>query len=235
MKENLARLIELQAVDSELMEIEELKGDLPAQVERLEQDLETLKGAITEKKDRLREIEIEAHGSQGKLDDSREHLKKYQDQLVVVSTNRAYDALMTEMDVARQIIEESEYHLLELQEERSRLDDELKAAKLEAGEKKKRIGVQKTTLAETIAESEERAKTLEKERLKLLAKIAPNYYRSYERIRKARDGRAVVSLTRGSCGACYNTIPPQRQSEIKAMDRIVTCDNCGVILFWDQE
>ena len=233
MKESLDKLIKLQSVDSQLMEIEELKGDLPAQVDRLTQVLEVLDKAIAEKRTRLQQIEHDKRHLQATIDDMGAHLKRYQDQLLVVSTNRAYDALMSEIDGAKKTVEESEFQLLELDEEQMRLTDELKAHKLEAEEKRSVMVVQQEDLRTTISETEVQAKALEKKRKKLEGKIESRYYRSYERIRAARDGQAVVLLSRNSCGACYNRIPPQRLVEIKAMDTIITCDSCGVILHWE--
>ncbi len=233
MKESLDMLIKLQSVDSQLMEIEELKGDLPAQLDRLTRALETLEMAIVEHQTRLQQIEHDKRQLRATIDDMRAHLKRYQEQLLVVSTNRAYDALMSEIDNAKKTVEESEYRLLELDEEQGRLTDELKAHQLEAEEKRSVMVVQQENLRITISETEAQAKSLERKRRKLEGKIEPRYYRSYERIRAARDGQAVLLLSRNSCGACYNRIPPQRLVEIKAMDKIITCDSCGVILHWD--
>ena len=233
MKESLDKLIKLQSVDSQLMEIEELKGDLPAQLDRLTRALEVLEKAIVVQQTRLEQIEHEKRQLQATIDDKRVHLKRYQDQLLVVSTNRAYDALMAEIDSAKKTVENSEFQLLELDEEHVRLTDELKAHELEVEEKRSVMVVHEEDLRITISETEVQAKALEKERRKLERKIKSRYYRSYERIRAARDGQAVVLLSRNSCGACYNRIPPQRLVEIKAMDRIITCDSCGVILHWE--
>ncbi len=235
MKENLARLIKIQAVDSQLMEIEELKGDLPTQIADLTRAVETLDKTIAQKTDRFQEIEKEKRHLQGAINDAREHLKRYQDQLLVVSTNRAYDALMSEIDGARKTAEDGEFQILELDEEQARLTDELKAGKLEAEEKRSVMGVQQDSLRKTMADTEEQAKALEKERRKLRDKIEAQFYKTYERIRHAREGQAVVPLSRGSCGACYNRVPPQRAVEIKAKNKIITCDNCGVILHWYEE
>ena len=233
MKEGLDKLIKLQSVDSQLMAIEALKGDLPAQLARRTRALEVLEKAIVVQQTRLQQIEHEKRQLQATIDDKRVHLKRYQDQLLVVSTNRAYDALMAEIDSAKKTVENSEFQLLELDEEHVRLTDELKAHELEVEEKRSVMVVHEEDLRITISETEVQAKALEKERRKLERKIESRYYRSYERIRAARDGQAVVLLSRNSCGACYNRFPPQRLVEIKAMDRIITCDSCGVILHWE--
>ncbi|MCH7496624.1 MAG: hypothetical protein IH971_02090 [Candidatus Marinimicrobia bacterium] len=235
MKESLALLIKLQAVDSELMEIEEQKGDLPAQVERLSDELDELAKGAAAKRVRLEEIEHESNQLQGTLEDTRGQLKKYQEQLLLVATNRAYDALSAEIDGAKKSVDEGEFHALELIEERQRLTDELKSDELLAEQKRVDLDTQKKSLKSTVAANDERSTALSKERNQIQPQIESRYMGAYERISAAREGRAVVPISRGACGVCFHRIPPQQQVEIKAMDRIVTCDSCGVILYWAEE
>ncbi|MCH8836423.1 MAG: hypothetical protein IIA60_01330 [Candidatus Marinimicrobia bacterium] len=235
MKESLTLLIKLQTVDTELMELEEALGDLPTQVKHLSRDLETVHQDTGEKEARVQEIEKEKRSLRATIDDTQVQLKRYKDQLLVVSTNRAYDALTTEIDGADKMIEDGEFHLLELDEEDQRLTDELKDDGLKAEAMGATLGTQQQQLKEALASTEQRSKALGKEREKLVSRIKPRFMSSYERIRAAREGRAVVNLSRGSCGACYNRVPVQRQMEIKAMDSIIICDGCGVILYWDSD
>ena len=235
MKESLALLIKLQTVDSELMEIEEQKGDLPAQVERLSDELDELAKGAAAKRVRLEEIELESNQMQGTLEDTRGQLKKYQEQLLLVATNRAYDALSAEIDGAKKSVDEGEFHALELIEERQLLTDELKGDELLAEQKRVDLDTQKKSLKSTVAANDERSTALSKERNQIQPQIESRYLGAYERISAAREGRAVVPISRGACGVCFHRIPPQQQVEIKAMDRIVTCDSCGVILYWAEE
>ncbi len=234
MKETLAWLIKLQAIDSQLMEIEEQKGDLPAQVESLTRQLENLEQSIIEKQARRKQIDQERRQLQGNLEETRGHLKKYQEQILLVSTNRAYDALTSEIDGSKKAVDESEFHLLELSEENQQLADEKKADELQVAEKRTELVTQQKLLQATIAATEAEGKALEQERAEILTHIEPRYLGTYERIRRARDGLAVVLMSRGACGVCFNRIPPQQQVEIKGMDKIVTCESCGVILFWEK-
>jgi predicted nucleic acid-binding Zn-ribbon protein len=235
MKESLTKLIKLQAIDSQLMEIEEQKGDLPAEVEYRTRELENLEQGSAQKSVRTEEIEKESLRLKGSLEEARDHLKRYQEQLLLVSTNRAYDALMAEIDTAKKILDDGEFHLLELSEEQQRLTDEIKADEMQVGEKRTFLDTQKESLRATIAATEAEAQSLEAARAELINQIESRFLNAYERIRAARDGLAVVSMARGACGVCYNRIPPQKQVEIKAMDTIVTCESCGVIMFWQAD
>ena len=235
MSEKLKSLIKLQIVDSKLMEIEELKGDLPAEVQRLNGELASLGAAIEASKNELVELEKDHRHRSAEVADHQEQLKKYQDQLVLVSTNRAYDALMAEIDGTKKIIDDHEFALLENDEKKQQLLDQQKADELALKEKGVLIAGRQKELAKTIEETFEEADKLEKERTHLQGKIDSGAYKTYERIRAARDGEAVVALSRGACGSCSIGIPVQQQAEIRAMDKIITCQSCGVILYYDGE
>ncbi len=235
MRERLNLLIQLQAVDSRLMEIEEQKGDLPARVERLGEELQGLAAGMTEKRARQEEIGHESNQHRGSIDDAREHLKKYQEQLLLVATNRAYDALTTEIDDARKTIDDGEFKLLELGEERQSLTDGIKGDELLERQKRIDLAAAQKSLEATLAETEKLSKSLARKRKTLEGKFDGRILETYERIRGARDGLAVVPVSRDACGVCFHRLPPQQQMEIKAMDRIITCESCGVILYWAED
>lgn len=230
MLESLAQLINLQDVDVKLMEIEELKGDLPSQVQRLETQIKNFETTMKEKSAKLEELEKEIRSSKSVAEGGKAQGKKYQDQLVLVSTNRAYDALMSEIDTAQQSVGEAELKILEGGEESKKLAEELKADELSLRENQSDLEKQQGELNRMIADTEKQAKRLARERKTLVAAIDKRTLRSYERIRGAREGHAVVEMSRGSCGLCFHAFPKQRQVEIRANAAIITCDSCGVIL-----
>jgi hypothetical protein len=216
------------------MEIEEMKGDLPAEVARLTGELEALGAAIEATKNELQELEKDHRHRTAEVADNKEQLSKYQDQLVLISTNRAYDALMTEIDGSKQVIENHEFALLENEEKNQQLHDTQKVDELTLEEKRGLFAGRQKELEATIAETLEKAEELERQRVKLVGKIDSRDTTVYERIRAARDGEAVVRLSRGSCGSCFTGIPAQTQVEVRAMNKIITCHSCGVILY-DEE
>ena len=235
MAEELNQLIALQNVDIQLMEIEELKGDLPQEVAQLNRDLDDLGAGIQQHKDQLEGLAKDERHHQAQVTDSRVLLAKYQDQLLLVSSNRAYDALMSEIDGAKKIIDDGEMSLLEIEEQTHQISDQLKADELSLGTKTTQIESRKKSLAATIAETEKEAKTLTRQRTKLQGAVERRIYQTYERIRGAKGGVAVVPMTRGSCGSCYNELPAQLQREVKAMDQTLPCPSCGVILYYESE
>jgi predicted nucleic acid-binding Zn-ribbon protein len=90
-------------------------------------------------------------------------------------------------------------------------------------------------LDEITEQTQEEEKRLNKEREKILADVDKRYQWQYERIRKAKDGLAVVQIKKNSCGGCFSAIPPQKIVEIREMNRLYTCEHCGRILVWLDE
>ena len=235
MHDNLAHLIKLQTVDSAIIDIEELLGDLPAAVKRLTAQIFDLEEGVSFKESRLEEIVKEKRSNEVKVADTREQLKRYQDQLVVVSTNRAYDALMHEIDTSKAIIEDSEFKILEFDKEFQQITDEIKADKLKFDEAGKELGRQEKSLKKTLEDTKDESAKLQKARAKIVKRMEPPVLNTYNRISSARDHKAVSALSRGSCGVCFNLITPQRQVEVKLGEYIIICDSCGVILYWEED
>jgi uncharacterized protein len=227
-------LMELQRIDTQLQKLEGLKGDLPNQVRRLNQELTEGEKAleIQEKKnvDNKKEagiIELEIKALEGKL-------IKYQNQLFEVKTNREYDAVSHEIESVKIEIGKKENRLLELMDlvenggkfieesrnQMTRLKGEFEKKSADLGKK------QEATEREEIALKDLRGKALRG--------IEPKWLSSYERIRNAKNGLAMVPLVRNACGGCRKTFPPQRVLEIREGSRLYLCDVCGRMLYWDE-
>ena len=235
MHDSLLKLIKLQETDSQLMEIEELKGDLPSEVARLDKELDSLREGISNSK-----LEAENHGKEVRrlealASDQEEVRKKYQDQLLLVSTNRAYDALMAEIDTAKQSAETDGMQALELQEKIQQITEQVKADEIALVEKSKLFATRQKSLQQTIAETEVEAKRLMDVRTQLVSEIDEDMYENYERIRSAHDGQGAVEISRGSCGNCFSEVPAQLAADIRAMEAVIACPTCGVMLFYASE
>jgi len=233
MKDTLNQLIKLQEIDSRLLEINELKGDLPVKVEEQEIEVTQYAEENTVKTERIQEIDQECRKRSSDIDDYSAKLGKYRDQLYLVTSNKEYDALNTEIDHMKQTISGSETVLLELEEEKIQLEELLKSNsnKIETiGEALKK---NKEELESALSETDSEEKKLLKSRKNSISKIDKRYFNTYERIRSARDGVAMISITRKACGSCYSQLPQQTLIEIKQNDRMFNCAICGTFLFWD--
>ncbi len=233
MKEVLNQLIKLQEIDSRLYEINELKGDLPSKVESQVSELESYQTENTQKTERIEEIAQECRKFNTEVEDFNHKLKKYRDQIYLVTSNKEYDALNAEIDHMKKSISSSETVLLELEEEKTQLEELIKSNENKIEQVSESLESDKVELSSALSQTETEEKELLSSRESMTSEIDRRYLSSYERIKGARDGVGMVSIFRGSCGSCYTKLPPQTVIEIKENATIVTCPSCSVFLFWD--
>jgi len=235
MNEILKQLIELQGVDSRILEIEEMKGDLPEKVQLISEKSESITKENADSNNRLEEIEKELRSLNGDTGDNTNKLKKYKEQLYLVTSNKEYDALLHEIDTIKMTISDSETKILLLEDEKSQLEETVKSNELKLEDMSVVQEKQKKELTEAISKTKSEENKLMKARQGFIKGINPQYLSNYERYRKARSGHGIVSVTRNSCGHCYYRLPAQTIVEIKGREKIINCPSCGIYLFWEEE
>lgn len=235
LKNTLKRLIDLQRIDSELSEINNLRGDLPIQVGRLNDEVEETENNIKEIEDKVRAykkehgiLEMEIKALEGKQ-------KKYQMQLFEVKTNREYDAVTHEIETVKANIGKKETRLIELMDLEEEIQKTIQETKEELKSLQDKLKGRRTELKKRMEETEKDELSLKDKRQKVLKDLTPRIIGTYERIRNAKNGLAVVPVARNACGGCYKTLPPQRILEIRDMDRLHICEVCGRILVWNEK
>ena len=235
MNEVLLRLMDLQKLDSQLLHLESLRGDLPNQVSRLAKEFEEVKDKIEEDSKKLviyqkekNVIELEIKALEGKQ-------KKYQAQLFEVKNNREYDAVTHEIESVKMETSKKETRLLELMDLENEIKDAGEESAKEVGILTKQLGEKKTELKKRLAKTEKDEAYLSDQKNKLMKKIEPRMIAAYERIRKAKKDIAVVPVIRHACGGCFKNLPPQKILEIREMNRLYLCETCGRILVWNEK
>ncbi len=232
--EELTELIKLQRVDQELMRIEELKGDLPERVRDIKESLAERKARVGEYKDRVEEIRKEERKHEAAVEDHTEKIKAKQDQLYLVTTNKEYDALTSEIEQFKKKVDESEMWLVEFSDEIDQLKEMLSMEEHRIEEMAEELEVREAELQKTVEKTEKEQAKLEKQRKEIVEHIPRPKLSKYNRIRNARNGLAVVPVIRGACGGCQQRIPPQSLVEIRS-GRMLPCEICGRILYWPEE
>lgn len=230
MIERLSILYELQIIDDQLDELEELRGDLPAAVNELTSQIQTLELQMTDKEDEKKKSLSKRKDNDNEVDRLKTSLKKFKSQLYQVRNNKEYDALTKEID-------HSEEQITKLDNESIALEDLIQKLKNEINELEPQVDTLKKELKEKESELKQIVKANEREEAKLLdkrekiaSKVKKPDYNTYMRIRKALNGKAVVTINRSACSGCHNVVPPQRQIEIRQSKRIFSCESCGRIL-----
>ncbi len=234
MKKKLQDLYHLQYIDSNLDELEELKGDLPGEIRQLEEQYEQLKAQKAELEQAMKNAFVQRDHADSEIIASREKLERYKSQQMHVKTNKEYDALTREMDNASETISRLEKEMEQLEGKATIARTDIEAAGAKVEELEKTLDEKRAQLKEVSKATEAEETKFRTERQKVVSKISKADMVMYERIRKAKGGKAVVPIKRGACGGCFNRVPPQKLLELRQNNRIYTCERCGRILVSDE-
>ncbi|MGH2643000.1 MAG: zinc ribbon domain-containing protein [Chitinophagaceae bacterium] len=230
-EEKLVTLLRLQKIDSKLDEIEILKGELPMEVKDLEDELEGLNTRLTNLEDEIKGIEAFISQKKEAIKDSEANIKKYEKQQDNVKNNREYEAITKEIEMQTLENKLNEKQIREANDKIKEKNVVYEAAKKTIKDKENNLNHKKTELEKIIADTDKEEKRFEKESEKAGEEVEPRLLAAYEKIRKTyRNGLAVVSIERDSCGGCFNMIPPQQQAEIRQRKKIIVCEHCGRVL-----
>ena len=235
MQQVLIHLIKLQELDSQLKQLESLKGDLPNQVSRLSEKLSNSENGLKEDEEKLKVYQRERAMAEMEIKASEGKQTKYQTQLFNVKTNREYDAVTQEIENVKVEIGKKESRLLELMDAEDETKRTIKTVQEEVEKLKKQFGEKSAELKKRLANTEKDEAALHDQRDKVLRKLEKRIVATYDRIRKAKNGFAVVPVIRNACGGCFKTLPPQRIFEIRQMNHLFLCEVCGRILVWDEK
>ncbi len=234
METKLRQLYALQQIDSNLDELEELKGDLPGRIRELEAQETALKDQLAALENTMRTAFTQRDNADGEIVALREKAEKYKTQQFQVRNNREYDALTREMDSAQDTIVrlEKEMEMLEGKATLARTD--IETVRLSLNELDAVLAEKRAALAEVSKTTEEEEGKLRHEREKIVHRVAKPDLAQYERIRKAKKGMAVVPVRRGACGGCFARVPPQKILELRQHSKIYLCEHCGRIIVSDE-
>ncbi len=234
MENRLRLLYALQQIDLNLDEVQEMKGDLPRIVAELTTRLKEKESLKTETENLVKQSLVSRDQTDLEIVSLKENIEKYRAQQYEVKTNKQYDALAREVDHAQERIVqlEKELEILEGTAGVGRADAERFAVEVEA--LRAELVEKQQELEQVNKEHEEEELQLKHEREKIVVRLSKTDLRLYERVRKAKGGKAVVAVRRNACGGCFNRVPPQRVLELRKNDAITTCEHCSRILVSDE-
>lgn len=230
-EERLQALFDLQEIDSNIDRIRTIRGELPLEVQDLEDEVAGLETRIAKATEAMQTLESDISAKKNQIKESESAIKKYDEQQKNVRNNREYDSLSKEIEYQVLEIELAEKHIKEYQakiEQKKEVDD-VSQEKLK--DIQELLEIKKSELDEIVKETEKEEKDLKKNSEKAEKVIEERLLTAYKRIRdNARNGLAVVPVQRSACGGCFNKIPPQRQLDINSHKKIIVCEHCGRIL-----
>ena len=226
----LKALFELQMVDSKIDDIKRMRGELPLEVQDLEDEIEGLQTRVQNYEDDVVSLEESISNKKNEIKESQALIKKYTEQQNNVRNNREFDSLSKEIEFQTLEIELSEKRI---KESSIKIEDKkviITESKVVLEDRTEDLEVKKNELDSITSETQKEEEELGKKSLKLQEVIEDRLVNAYRKIRgNARNGLAVVPVHRDACGGCFNKIPPQRQLDVRSRKKIIVCEYCGRI------
>ncbi len=227
----LRALHELQTVVSEVDKIKVLRGELPLEVQDLEDEIAGLKTRLVNLDSEIKNLDTAINNKKIAIKDSQALIVKYTEQQNNVRNNREFDSLSKEIEFQNLEIELSEKRIREFTIEMKEKEEAVVSSKQLLVERQEDLERKKSELQEIQEETKIEEEKLKSKSEKIESFIEPRLLTAFKRIRKnARNGLAVVTIQRDACGGCFNKIPPQRQMDIANRKKIIVCEYCGRIL-----
>ncbi|TET19987.1 MAG: hypothetical protein E3J78_05040 [Candidatus Cloacimonadota bacterium] len=235
MKEVLVQLFKLQSIDRDVLQKERMIEQIPQRMQELTNQINKQKEIFDEVEQRLKEDSNTELAIERKFQETKMSIERHKKQLVTVKTNKEYAALLKEIAAEEADIERLEEEMLVLLDNHETMENEKKEEEQALNKMQERYEKDKKMLEEkkVLFEKEIMEKKVERENIG--TELESSLLKRYERIRKLRDGIAVVQIQGENCGGCFTRIPPQVINEAKRGDRILTCESCGRIIIYMEE
>lgn len=230
-EQKLKTLFQLQTMLSKIDEIKTLRGELPLEVQDLEDEIAGLSTRIERIKAEVADLKSAIATKRVEIESAKASVSKYKSQQENVRNNREYDFLSKEIEFQTLEIELCEKRIREFNAQEQERSAEVDKSNAVLEEREKDLEIKKGELDEIISETKQEEERLRDKAKDLETKIEPRLLQSFKRIRKnSRNGLGIVYVQRDACGGCFNKIPPQRQLDIRSRKKVIVCEYCGRIM-----
>jgi uncharacterized protein len=230
-EQKLKALYQLQTMLSEIDKIKTLRGELPLEVQDLEDEVAGLNTRIEKIKAEIAELKSAIAAKKIEIESAKASVEKYKSQQENVRNNREFDFLSKEIEFQTLEIELCDKRIKEFAVEEKAKSEEIVGSVTALEERQKDLAVKKSELDEIVSETKQEEEKLRDKAKVLETTIEPRLLQAFKRIRKnSRNGLGIVYVQRDACGGCFNKIPPQRQLDIRMRKKIIVCEYCGRVM-----
>ena len=230
-EQKLKNLYQLQTKLSEIDKIKTLRGELPLEVQDLEDEIEGLTHRLHKYEEEIERLKADIEKKHTDIDEAQAMMNRYQQQLDDVRNNREYDNLTKEIEFLGLEIELLKKKIGEAERLINAKTNDLERGRGVLEERRKDLDLKKSELDEIVSETKAEEEKLREKSKVLEAAIEPRLLTAFKRIRKSsRNGLGIVYVQRDACGGCFNKIPPQRQLDIRMRKKVIVCEYCGRIM-----
>ena len=230
-EDKLKALHQLQVIDTEVDKIRIIRGELPLEIEDLEDLIAGLNTRLEKFNAELATINDSINANKNSVDLATDAIEKYEKQLKNIKNNREFTSLTKEVEFQNLEIQIAEKNKIQNQANVLHKTQIIEACTAQVTEKEEELKIKQSELDAIIKETEKEEVSLMKDSAKAEKVIDERLLNAYKRIRgKVSNGLAVVSVERDACGGCFSQIPPQRQLDIQMHKKVIVCEHCGRIM-----
>ena len=230
-EQKLKALYQLQTMLSEIDKIKTLRGELPLEVQDLEDEVAGLSTRIEKIQNEIADLKTSVATKRIEIETAKASIEKYKAQQDNVRNNREYDVLSKEIEFQSLEVELCEKRIREALAAEKAKNEEIERSNVALEEREKDLEAKKAELEEIVSETKQEEEKLREKAKVLETTIEPRLLQAFKRIRKnSRNGLGVVYVQRDACGGCFNKIPPQKQLDIRSRKKVIVCEYCGRIM-----
>ena len=230
-EQKLKALFQLQTTLSEIDRIKTLRGELPLEVQDLEDEIEGLKTRVNKYEEEIAGLNTDQQARLENIKKAEALIERYNKQLDDVKNNREYDMLMKEIEFQKYEIDLLNKRTSEAADKIDQRQKDVEACKATIAERQEDLDVKRNELDEIVAETKSEEEKLREKAKEYETQIDERTLNSFKRIRRSsRNGLGIVYVQRDACGGCFNKIPPQRQLDVRLRKKMIVCEYCGRIL-----
>jgi hypothetical protein len=230
---DIQRAVGLQHTDDQIAALAKEIAALPRHIAEIENKLEGSKRKLEHDRAALAANQRERRQLETEIQSQNAKISKLKSQMMDAKTNEQYRAFQHEIDFCETEIRKFEDRILELMTESEPLDQNVKAAEKILAEESKKVEAEKNQARERTAADQKQIEKLKQERARVVSEMSPKVVSEYERIRKNRRGVGIAEAVNGRCSKCNMLLRLQYLQDLKRGDRIMTCESCGRILYYN--
>lgn len=229
------KLINLQKYDKEISDTSIFLEKIPRQIEEINKKIENSFQIVTQAKEKISKNQKKRRTLEAEVKDTKAKISKYKQQLNDVKSNREYSSFLKEIEEAQQIVDSSEEEIISEMLAADEIEDEIKEANQKYIETEKKLTKEIDNIKKTKEELETKKEKLHQEKEQLIPKIPSSQVKLYLKIYNNKNGIAMSPVKDEFCSMCHMRVRPQVLNELKENKKLILCENCGRVLFWQKK
>ncbi len=235
MENELKTIYEVQLIETQIMESEKRRFSAPKRIEEMDKELGELKARAEKEKVVIDELEKERKKKEKELDAEKDKIKKIESKLYDVKTNKEYQALLKEIEMAKEANDKTEEDILILMDRIEDLKKEYESVVEQLKKREKEIKAERDRIENELQNIDNTLSELRKQKNDMLSIVNDDLKNIYFNLIEKREGLAVVNVKNGVCLGCYMSIPPQLFIEVTKNSRLITCPSCNRIFYFKED